>query len=200
MITLSLHLLGPFQASLDGEPLTDFRTRKVQALLIYLATETQGHKRDRLLDLFWPGLPERSARSNLRQIIYYLRQLLPEPPGNGQPLLIVNRQEIQLNPQAEVTVDVAQFQALLDQSQAHDHLDLFLCADCCRCLEQAVDLYRGDLLPDDPYSDWLSPQYQACVDALAAELDTPPSPETAALYEQLLRGELPPLPRPPIPV
>ncbi|MFO7539731.1 MAG: protein kinase [Chloroflexota bacterium] len=148
MTALSLYLLGPFRAELEGELLTDFRTRKVQALLIYLAAERQAHKRDLLLELLWPGLPERSARSNLRQIIYYLRQLLPDAPNNGQPLIIVNRQDIQLNPQADVTVDLAQFQALLDQSQAHDHLDLFLCADCRRHLEQAVALYRGDFLVD----------------------------------------------------
>jgi DNA-binding SARP family transcriptional activator len=39
-------------------------------------------------------------------------------------------------------------------------------------------------------------QYQACVNALAAELDAPPAPETEALYERILRGELPTLPRP----
>jgi DNA-binding SARP family transcriptional activator len=148
MTALSIYLLGPFRAELEGETLTDFRTRKVQALLIYLAAETQAHKRDRLLELLWPGLPERSARSNLRQIIYHLRQLLPDPPGNGRPLLIINRQEIQLNPQAEVAVDLTQFQALLDQSQAHNHLDLFLCAGCRRDLEQAVALYRGPFLAD----------------------------------------------------
>lgn len=162
MTTLSLHLLGSVRASLDNEPITDFRTRKVQALLIYLATETQSHKRDLLLDFLWPGLPERSARSNLRQIIYYLRLLLPEPAGNGQPIVIVNRQEIQLNPQAEVTVDVGRFQALLNQSQAHNHLDLFLCADCRRHLEQAVALYRGDFLADfylddsNEFEEWAS--------------------------------------------
>jgi DNA-binding SARP family transcriptional activator len=33
-------------------------------------------------------------------------------------------------------------------------------------------------------------QYQACVEALAADLDVPPEPETAALYGQILSGEL----------
>ena len=37
-------------------------------------------------------------------------------------------------------------------------------------------------------------QYQACVDALAADLDVPPEPETTALYERILSGELSPLP------
>lgn len=97
MTSLSLHLLGPFQADLDSQAMTDFRTRKVQALLIYLATETQAHQRDLLLDLLWPGLPERSARSNLRQTIYgrnsyravseayILFTTVPNPPVPGLP-------------------------------------------------------------------------------------------------------------------
>jgi DNA-binding SARP family transcriptional activator len=36
-------------------------------------------------------------------------------------------------------------------------------------------------------------QYQACVAALAAELDVPPEPETTALYARILSGELSPL-------
>src|SRR5439155_23984653 len=39
-------------------------------------------------------------------------------------------------------------------------------------------------------------QYQACVDALARELDVPPEPETSALYAQILGGELAPVPAP----
>jgi DNA-binding SARP family transcriptional activator len=37
-------------------------------------------------------------------------------------------------------------------------------------------------------------QYQACVDALASDLDLTPEPETAALYTQILNGKLAPLP------
>ncbi len=39
-------------------------------------------------------------------------------------------------------------------------------------------------------------QYRACVDALAAEIDVPPEPETTALYEQILSGALMPPPAP----
>lgn len=41
-------------------------------------------------------------------------------------------------------------------------------------------------------------QYQACIQALAEELDAPPSAETTALYTQILRGDLLPAP-PPLP-
>jgi DNA-binding SARP family transcriptional activator len=42
-------------------------------------------------------------------------------------------------------------------------------------------------------------QYQACKDALATELDVSPEPETAALYTQILNGELLPPPAPSLP-
>jgi DNA-binding SARP family transcriptional activator len=42
MSELSLSLLGPFQASLGKQHISDFRTRKVQALLVFLAVETGG--------------------------------------------------------------------------------------------------------------------------------------------------------------
>lgn len=163
MTMLSLSLLGPFQATLGAEPLTDFRTRKVQALLIYLAAEPQAHSRDWLLNLLWPGLPEVSARSNLRQILYYLRQVVSESDAAEQPetsLVIANRQEIQLNPLTDVTVDTRQFSARLQQSQTHHHLDLFACRECARALEEAVALYRGDFLADfylddsNEYEEW----------------------------------------------
>ena len=111
MAILSLKVLGPFQASLGDEPLTDFRTNKVQALLIYLATEQAPQSREWLMELLWPGLPARSARVNLRQILYQMRKAIPEvsAPASGVkkagsedavPLLMANRQEIQINPEA----------------------------------------------------------------------------------------------------
>ncbi len=54
MASLSLSLLGPFRAVLDGSPLPGFRTKKVQALLIYLVTErAMPHRREYLMELLW---------------------------------------------------------------------------------------------------------------------------------------------------
>ena len=66
MSNLTLRVLGPFQAALGDRPLTEFRTNKVRALLIYLAIEDRPVTREALMALLWPGLPERSARANLR--------------------------------------------------------------------------------------------------------------------------------------
>jgi hypothetical protein len=48
MTLLSLRLLGPFKAHYQGRPLSAFRTKATQALLIYLAVQTeQPHGRRR---------------------------------------------------------------------------------------------------------------------------------------------------------
>ena len=78
MTQLSLQLLGPFTATYDGKPLTRFRTRSVQALLIYLACQPDPHRRESLMAMFWPDIPQASAQNSLRQALYHLRQAIPE--------------------------------------------------------------------------------------------------------------------------
>jgi DNA-binding SARP family transcriptional activator len=171
MTTLSLSLLGYFHAALDQEPMAGFRTNKVQALLIYLAVEhANTHRRGTLMNLLWPGMPERSARVNLRQIIYLLRQAIPElaarvdgqEPSTGKtvPLLHTNRKTLQLNPRAAVDVDVWRFEEQINRAQAHGHLDLLSCRDCRQTLAGAAALYQGDFLADfyledsNPFEEW----------------------------------------------
>ena len=154
MGTLKLSLLGPFEASLDETPLQGFRTLKTQALLIYLAAEPASHSRDSLMTLLWPGMPVHSARHNLRQVIYHLRSAIPElssrgdEPDSNVPLLLTNRLTIQLNLEADVDLDIAMSEKLLEGTQRHNHLDLFSCHDCRRDMEAVIDLYQGDFLAD----------------------------------------------------
>ena len=75
---LTLSLLGPFEAQLDGHQLTTFRTNKVKALLIYLTVEKERPVlREFLMQLLWPDTPRESAQTNLRQTLYRLRKMIP---------------------------------------------------------------------------------------------------------------------------
>jgi DNA-binding SARP family transcriptional activator len=84
---LQFRLLGQPQITLGGQPLTDFATRKAQALLIYLALTGYLHSREKLAGLFWPDMPNCQALKNLRTILPGLRQLVG-------PYLIVTREAI----------------------------------------------------------------------------------------------------------
>ncbi len=120
MAALEMNLLGPMEARLNGRPVAEVHAnRKVGALLAYLAVE--GHRlqrRETLIGLLWPGMPERSARHNLSQTLYMLKGLFPEldaREGPGRvPLVLANRQGVGLNADAALVVDVQRFKALLE--------------------------------------------------------------------------------------
>ena len=74
---LSLSLLGAFQAVLNGQPVTEFYSAKVRALLAYLAVEGgRQHPRSMLAALLWPDWDDRAALGNLRFSLSRLRQII----------------------------------------------------------------------------------------------------------------------------
>jgi len=114
MPRLLLNFLGSFQTTLDGKPVTAFRSTKVQGLLAYLAqTAAQAHARDALAALFWPDEPETVARQNLRQSLYQLRQVLGESAPGPEAFLLVSRSSVQFNPASSYGLDVRDFLAQL---------------------------------------------------------------------------------------
>ncbi|MCB9113649.1 MAG: AAA family ATPase, partial [Caldilineaceae bacterium] len=168
MNQLTLSFLGAFKALLNGLPLINFRSAKVQGLLIYLVlTRQHAHERAVLATLFWPDEPERVANQNLRQSLYRLRQLLGDIESateslqqtQGEPFLLVTRTTVQFNAASHFTLDVAAYLSRVEARQ----------------LEQAVVLYRGDLLPGFtcdslPFDEWLrqerEPLHRLALDAL----------------------------------
>ncbi|MDX1417425.1 MAG: BTAD domain-containing putative transcriptional regulator, partial [Candidatus Promineifilaceae bacterium] len=161
--SLSLTLLGNFSAMVGDQAIETFRTNKAQALFIILTAESSDHRRESVMTMLWPGMPERSARHNLRQALYHLRQVIPEVSANRRPLesgdfdagetavvplLLANRRTMRLNPRAAVHVDVRRFSHLIATWQAHEHLDLLTCSTCRETLEEAIALYHGDFLAD----------------------------------------------------
>ena len=171
MAQLSVSFFGRFQAQVHGKPVPAFRTKKVQALLIYLAAApATAHRRETIMTVLWPGMPDSSARANLRQILFLLRQAIPDFEESGMlvSLVIANRDTIQLNPQVRIESDLGQFTRLLDAVHAHPHPNLAGCGTCYDSLEQAVSTYQGDFLADfflddsNDFEDWAEINRQAC--------------------------------------
>ena len=110
MAVLRLSTLGPFTAAHNDIPEIQFPTQKAQALLVYLAVERgRAQRREQLFTMLWPGMPEKSARHNLSQVLYELRQVIPsltDQAAGTMPLLCTERQTVQLHPEAAIEVDV----------------------------------------------------------------------------------------------
>jgi DNA-binding SARP family transcriptional activator len=156
MAHLSLSLLGSFQATLDGEPITSFEANKVRALLAYLAVEAHrhpgGHPRQVLAGLLWPEKPERAALANVRNALANLRTAVGDREATP-PFLQITRETIQFNCTSDHWLDVSAFRALVETTETDRPTH--------QRLEEAVALYRGDFLAgffvrDSPqFEDWV---------------------------------------------
>ncbi|MFN2108820.1 MAG: ATP-binding protein, partial [Anaerolineae bacterium] len=141
MSHLSLLLLGAFQATLDGEPITAFRSAKVRALLAYLAVEAdRPHRRETLAALLWPEEPDAVANNNFRNTLSILRKAIGDRTRFGDrletetPFLLVTRETVQFNCISDCWLDVRAFQECVATSNPGSQL------------AEAVALYRGDFL------------------------------------------------------
>jgi DNA-binding SARP family transcriptional activator len=150
MALLSIFVLGPFQVEVSEEPVTNFATDKVRALLAYLAlSPDRPHRRESLAGLLWPEFPERSARTNLRNALANLRRVICDGEA-APPFLHCTRQTIQFNGQSDYWLDADAFEDLVA-----------LLPPLSVQLEQAVSLVRGSFLQGfsladaAPFEEWV---------------------------------------------
>ncbi|MFN2227429.1 MAG: BTAD domain-containing putative transcriptional regulator, partial [Anaerolineae bacterium] len=159
MARLSLSCLGPFQVTLDGQPVTGFKSNKVRALLAYLAVEAERpHRREVLAGLLWPDWPDREALSNLRYTLSDLRGVIGDRARSGgrgradgrpaaPPFLLVTRDSLRFNTASDHVLDVAEFLEMAGRGDVPG-------------LEEAAALYRGSFLEGfslgdgAPFEEW----------------------------------------------
>jgi predicted ATPase/DNA-binding SARP family transcriptional activator/uncharacterized protein HemY len=167
MSHLAIDVLGPLRVSIDGHPITALESVKVRALLAYLAVESgHAHSRAALVGLLWPDFTESSARHNLRQALFNLREILSDATA-PRPFLRITRDEIQFNRESDYALDIDSF----------NHYSLTRGGDSLKSnedpsmhalnLEEMVKLYRGEflqqLMVDDSaeFEDWLLVQRES---------------------------------------
>src|SRR5207302_5924141 len=147
-----IELLGGLRLLRGDDVITRFRTQKTAALLAYLAFYLRRpHPREELIERFWPEDDFDVARHKLNVAVSALRPQL-EPPGVPDgAVLLTDRLSVGLNA-ATVATDTADFEAALSPREGDE-------SDNAARLRQAVELYRGPLLPGF-YDDWIVPERQ----------------------------------------
>lgn len=149
MTRLKITCLGSFQAFLDGAPLI-FDTDKARALLAYLSLQyANPQRRQHLAGLLWSDMPEERALHNLRQTLSVLRKTLGDEAA-ASPILLIQRDSVQLNPACDVWLDVAEFKQSIETALRYYQLTLGNDGKRSRLnprmLKHAVELYRGPFL------------------------------------------------------
>ena len=139
MSHLAIFALGPLRVEIDGHPAQTSR-HKALALLVYLALHPGKQSRETLSALFWPDYAQEKAFAYLRRSLWEVHHML------GEGWLDVDREAIGFNPDAGLSLDVAEFQSHLTAIQQHDHPNSLPCPECAAHLHTAALLYRGDFL------------------------------------------------------
>ena len=155
MSRLSIWLLGPIMAEVDGKRLSGFRSDKVRALLAYLSVEShRPWARTTLAGLLWPDNSEKAALSNLRNALSNLRRVFGNI-GDVSPFFNITQRTIQFNPPSDSWLDVKVFS---DHAAKQDALDGEL-GDVEKW-ECALSLYRGEFMEgfsigSAPFEEWM---------------------------------------------
>jgi ABC-type oligopeptide transport system substrate-binding subunit/DNA-binding SARP family transcriptional activator len=154
---LNISLLGPVHLILQEKPVR-LQTLKGQALFYFLLTEAlddtkAGKPREFLMEILWPGLPVKSAQTNLRQAVYQLRKGLAFAGYTGPDPLLSDRYSIALNPKFDHNLDLRRFTNLTESISENPDQKI-------ESLLEAAGLYRGDFLADfyvpdsNAFDDW----------------------------------------------
>ncbi len=141
-----IKLLGGFQVSVGSRSLkeSDWRPMKAAALVKLLAL-SPGHRirREQAMDLLWPNLGRRAASNNLRQTLHAARRVLSLVEGSRY--LVCADESIVLCPEGQLRVDVEAFKEATETARR---------APDPTTHRAVIDLYAGELLPEDCYEEW----------------------------------------------
>jgi DNA-binding SARP family transcriptional activator len=143
-------LLGGFRVSVGSRTITQdvWRLKKAAALLKLLAM-APGHRlhREQIMDLLWPDAGRKAASNSLRKTLHDSRKILD--PDAGSRYLASEDESLVLRPSGNVWVDVDAFEeAAAIARRARDPA----------AYRAAIELYGGELLPEDRYEEWAEPR------------------------------------------
>lgn len=161
MPRLAIYLFGSILVTIDGEPVRSLYYDKVRALLAYLAVESHlSHRRESLAGLLWPEYTEASARQNLSQALYRLRNAIGDNIAE-RPFLTITPHTISFSSSADRWLDTKAFVELTEGCATHSDPGPEICNHCLQKLQQALSIYRDDFLhgfslEDSPeFENWL---------------------------------------------
>ncbi len=154
---LRFHLLGPFEAWRNDEPIlpADLRTRQTLSLLKLLLDERDRTiSFERIVDLIWPDSDPANARQSLRVAIRTMRLALEPELARGADSRYIRTEPGGYRFVATgCTLDVDLFLSARQRAETAERDGNGSAA--ISAYEEAISLYRGEYLADDPYDDWL---------------------------------------------
>jgi DNA-binding SARP family transcriptional activator/tetratricopeptide (TPR) repeat protein len=141
---VTIGLLGSFTVDVDGVrvPQEAWSRRSAASLVKLLALSGRRRlHREQVLEALWPGQPVETAGPRLHKAAHYARRAL----GDRSNAVVLRQDMVTLLPEADVVVDVDEFLT---------HGRLAVDTQSVEAAQRALELYAGELLPEDVYEPW----------------------------------------------
>ena len=156
---VQIRLFGAFAVRVGDEVVPEgaWRLRKAKSLvkLLALAPEHRVH-RERATELLWPERAPKAAANNFHQALYVARRALEAAGADASVVLPLRDDMLALDPGGEVEVDVDAFEAAVAHARETGELSDY---------HAALELHRGELLPEDAYEAWVAARREALSEA-----------------------------------
>lgn len=147
---LEICTFGGLQVRRGGELLTVKafgRRRSLTLLKLLIAHRGQVLSREELCERLWPEQDPAQMGSRLHVLMHALRQALEPDPTKPQ-VILREGEGYRFAPQIPYFLDVEGFEELLHHGNRLDGLAAL------EAYRQALSLYKGEFLADQPYADW----------------------------------------------
>jgi len=152
---MRVRVLGGFGVSVGGRALGNnaWRLRKA-ATLIKLLALAEGHRlhQEQAMEYLWPDLGRKAAYNNLRQVLYTARRALSSDSSSVSRYLQVHDGWLMLCPERFLWVDADAFEEAARTARRAGEPAAY---------RAAIDLYAGELLPEDRYEGWAEQRREA---------------------------------------
>src|SRR5918993_567486 len=115
------------------------------ASLLKLLSIAPGYRlhREQVMNLLWPELGRKAASNNLRGVLHAARKVLD--PATGSLYLASEDESLVLSPESRLWVDAVAFADSAFSARRSRNPAAY---------RAAIELYAGELLPDDRYEAW----------------------------------------------
>ena len=146
-------MLGDFRLSVGPRLIEEgrWRLRKARSLIKLLALAPGHHlHREQVMETLWPDLGMQKASNNLHYALHTVRRALePSAMASGSAAssgyLFLRDEQLTLCPDSPLWVDVEAFEQTAATARRAMEPAAF---------RAAIDLYSGELLPQDRYEPW----------------------------------------------
>ena len=177
---INIRLFDGFEITKGDKPILEnlANTRKTKLFVAYLlVNRDRAITHQELFELLWSGEDYANPATALRTLLYRFRVMIENEGADAlKGAIISHRGTYQWNKDLDVSIDALDFKALADAGVNPTISE----ARRKEYLAQAIDMYKGSLLPDFSSEPWL-------ISKSAAYRDT--YIEAVMAYVELLKGD-----------